>query len=101
MDSGHHMRREFGRDQDSAALCHAELLPEQSLSGGRPKTHQRFWFDQPNFGIEPWLAGGDFGGVRFGVNPPLAARLPFEVLDRVRYVRERAVNTSLLKSAVQ
>src|SRR3989442_15923976 len=35
-----------------------------------------------DFGFQPWFAGGHFARAGLRVNSPLAARLPFEMLDR-------------------
>ncbi len=55
-----------------------------------------------DFAHEPHTAAHfDFAGVRALVQPPLAARLKLEVLDRIRHVDARAVHAGLSESLVQ
>ena len=57
--------------------------------------------DQGDLGVEPRPAGGDLGRVRLGVNPPLAARLPLEVLHRVGDVGLTPIDTGFLEGAIE
>ena len=69
--------------QLAPVLGHAELTAEQ---------HQDARLDRLQLGLEPGSAGRHLGPVRFLVDAPLASRLPFEVLDRVRRVGQRTVD---------
>jgi diguanylate cyclase (GGDEF)-like protein len=84
--------REIGLDEPAPELSHPELAPEQRLRGGRAEQHQHSRLDDGELGLEPGTAGSHLRPVRLLVNPPLSARLPLEVLDRVRDIRVRAVD---------
>ena len=57
--------------------------------------------DDRELGFEPRAAGRHLGPVRLLVDPALPARLPLEVLDRVRDVDGRAVDSGRLEGLVE
>jgi len=52
-------------------------------------------------GIEPGAAGAHFAGTWPGVDAALPARLPLEVLDRVRDIDEVAIDARVFEAAVE
>ena len=86
MHGGHHQRRERRFDEGAAFGRDLELPAEKRLGRGRAETDDHARLDHGNFGVEPGTAGGDFARVRLLVDPALAARLPLEVLHRVRQI---------------
>jgi hypothetical protein len=47
-----------------------------------------------DFGFQPWQTGCNFQGIRLFVDAPFSARLPFEVLDRVRDIDLLPINSN-------
>jgi len=95
---------EFGEirlDRPAAPLRHAELTAEQRLRGGRPEQHQHARFDDLELGLKPRPARRHLRPVRLLMNAPLAARLPLEVLHRVRDVGRVAVDACFDESLVE
>src|SRR5207245_2830257 len=88
-------------DELAAMRRHLELAPEERLRGGRAKADDRARLDQFNLGVQPRPACGDLAGVRLLVNPALAARLPFEMLDDVRHVHALAIDAGVFERLVE
>ena len=80
---------------------HFELPSEQRLRSGGAEADDDAWFDQGNLGIEPRAARRDFRRARLLVNPPLAARLPLEMLDDVGDVGRRPVDARGFQRAIE
>jgi hypothetical protein len=78
-----------------------EGLPQQGLRRRGAEADEHARLDQGDLRFEPRAAGADFRRVRLGVNPPLAARFPFEVLDDVRDVDDAAIDAGFLERAVE
>src|SRR5438046_10443265 len=85
----------------SALLSDTKPWPEESLGSRRAEANESRGMDQGDLGVEPRPAGGDLGRVRLGVNPPLAARLPLEVLHRVCDVGLTPIDTGLLEGSIE
>jgi hypothetical protein len=81
----------------------ADLEPaaEERLSGHRAQRHGDPGLDYPELRFQPAVAGRDLGSVGALVDAALAARLPFEVLHRVRNVGVGALDAALAQRAVQ
>src|SRR5207244_7685308 len=88
-------------DRLPAVLGHLEAPAEQRLCRGGAEGHEDSWGDETELPVEPGPAGGDLGGVRLVVDAPLAARLPLEVLDRVRHVHLLAVDAGRFERLVE
>src|SRR2546430_15834291 len=84
----------------SALLSDTKPWPEESLGSRRAEANESRGMDQGDLGVEPRPAGGDLSRVRLGVNPPLAARLPLEVLHRVGDVGLTPIDTDFLRSPI-
>src|SRR5581483_2086045 len=82
-------------------LRHAELLAEQRLRRGRAQTDDDVGLHHRELRLEPRPARGLLAPRRLRVDPPLASRLPLEMLDRIRHVRRGAVDTGELERLVQ
>jgi hypothetical protein len=54
-----------------------------------------------DLGFEPWKAGFDFHSARLAVNLPRPARHPFEMLDDVRDVSLRSIDSNLREAAIE
>src|SRR5262249_26835998 len=75
------------RGNELAPLAgHLEGPAQQSLGGGGAEGDDDARPDEGDLGVEPGAAGRDLRRVRLGVNAPLAARLPPEVLGDGRDV---------------
>src|SRR3954447_21825256 len=94
-------RRERRRNELATLRGHLELPAEQRLSGSGAEAHDRARFDQCDLGIEPGTARRDLTGVRLLVDPPLAARLPFEVLDDIGDVDGGAIDAGVDEGAIE
>src|SRR4051812_36616436 len=94
-------RRERRGHERAALLRHLEGLAEERLRRRRAKTDQHSRFDQEDLRLQPRTARGDFRAVGLGVNSPLAARLPLEVLDDVGDVDEAAIDAGFLQRAIE
>jgi hypothetical protein len=101
MDRGKDESRERRRDELAAARGDPELTPEERLRGRRTEADDRTRLHERDFRVEPRAARADFVRVRFLVNAPLAARLPFEMLDDVRDVDAPAVDAGFDERAVE
>src|SRR6185436_763950 len=75
--------------------------PEQRLCRGGAQADEDLRLHDRELRVEPGPAGRDLRPRRLGVDPPLAACLPFEVLDDVRDVGARAVDACLLETLVE
>src|SRR5919109_70307 len=85
----------------AAVLRDAKVAAEQRLRGGRAEGDENARLHDRELGVQPRATRGDLGPVRLLVDAPLPARLPLEVLDDVRDVRERAVDAGLLERPVE
>ena len=92
---------EVGLDRLPALLRDPELPAEKRLCCDRAKTDQHARLDDRELGVEPRPAGSDLRPVRLLVDPPLPARPPFEVLDRVRDVDLRAIDPCVVERLVE
>src|ERR1051325_5867092 len=101
MDRGHDVPGQRRFDQLATVLRHLEVISNQRLCCGRAATHHDFWFQQAEFGIQPWPTRGDFARVGLFVNAPLAFRFPFEVLHRIGDVNLVAIDAGFDKRFVE
>ena len=76
-------------------------MPNSACAAVAPSATTTCGCHDADFGLEPRKAGLDFDRARFAVNAPRAARHPFEVLDDIRDVGLRAVDSRLDKAAVE
>ena len=81
--------------------AHAKLRAENGLRRGGSKTDNDARLNDADLRFQPGPAGVDFRRIRLLVNPPLAARFPFEVLHHVRDVNLGTVNPRFGQSFVQ
>src|SRR5436190_22610191 len=101
MNGRDNFRREF-RFQNLAALAgDAKRRAEDSLGRRRAKTNQQSRPNDSKLGLEPRPAGRDFARVRFLVDATFPARLPFEVLYRIRHVNLAAIDPGFFEGAIQ
>jgi hypothetical protein len=98
---GQRFGREWRVHQNPALLRDTERPAEQRLSGSRAEADDQLRLHEADLGLEPWQARGYLLRVRFGVDTPLAARLPFEVLHDIGYVSQATVDLSLLERLVE
>src|SRR5215831_13461172 len=91
------MRRKLRLYPLTTLRTDAKVSSEERLSRCRPHADDHFRFQHCDFSFDPWLAGSDFQRIRLLVNPSLAARLPLEVLHRVRHVRFFPGDTGLFE----
>ncbi len=101
MHRGQHLGRERRFDELTPALCDPEITAEQRLRRCRSQANHYFRLQQTDFGLQPGPAGRNFLRIRFGVNTAFAARLPFEMLHDIGYVRVGSVNACLLERLVE
>src|ERR671922_53641 len=92
---------QVGGNRVAAVLRDAKVAAEQRLRGGRAEGDENARLHDRELGVQPRATRGDLGPVRLLVDAPLPARLPLEVLDDVRDVRERAVDAGLLERPVE
>ena len=88
---------EIALDRRPALLGDAELPPEERLRSRRTETDEHARLDDRELGVEPRPARGELGGVRLVVDTTLAARLPLEVLHRIRDVHLVAIDTGFVE----
>src|SRR2546423_33495 len=101
MNGRDNFRREF-RFQNLPALAgDAKRRAEDSLGRRRAKTNQQSRPNDSKLGLEPRPAGRDLARVRLLVDPAFAARLPLEVLHRVRDVNLAAIDPGFFEGAIQ
>src|SRR4051794_5472851 len=101
MDRREHVRRQVRLDRLAALARNAEAPPEERLRRRRAEAHEHGRLHDRELRVEPRPARGDLRPSRLRVDPPLAARLPLEVLDDVRHVGARPVDPRLLERLVQ
>src|SRR3954468_16748650 len=63
----------------AAVLGDTKIAAEPRLGGGGAHADDHIWFDDEDFGLQPWPAGFDLAGGWFFVKPAFAAWLPAEV----------------------
>src|SRR5581483_2177561 len=78
---------EVGVERLAAVPGEPEVLAQTGLCGRRAEQHERPRLDHRQLRLEPWPARDLLCPGRRVVDPARAARLPLEVLDRVRDVR--------------
>ena len=83
MDGRGNERSEVRSNKPAALLRDLEGAAEQRLGGGGSQTDENARLHQRDLGLEPRTARRDFRAVGLRVYPPLAAGLPFEMLDDV------------------
>jgi hypothetical protein len=93
MDGGRYGFRKPGFDELATVLRHPELPAEQRLCRRRAEEDEDARLHDLELGLEPGAAGGHLGPVRLLMDPAFASRLPLEVLDGVRDVGRRAVDS--------
>src|SRR2546429_242304 len=104
-DGGMNGREDVSRqrrgNEPSALLSDTKPWPEERLGRRRAEANESRGMDQGDLGVEPRPAGGDLGRVRLGVNPPLAARPPLEVLHRVGDGGLTPIDTGFLEGSIE
>lgn len=93
--------RESERKDPSSLLCYAKCSPQESLRRGGSKTHDQLRMYQLDLRFEPRHTGPDLGRIRLCVNPPLATRLPFEVLDNIGDISSGAIDARFGQSLIE
>src|ERR1051325_2176832 len=101
MHSGKHNRSERRRHALSALGRDLELTAEQRLRRGRPHAHERLRLHDRELVVYARAVRVDLALVRTLVDPPLAARLPFEVLDDVGDVDGFAIDARFFERAIE
>ena len=77
-------RAPVGALHDLASLPgDAEIAAEQSLGGGGAQAHDQLGLDALDLRFQPGEASGDLARTGLGMQPPFAARCPFEMLDDI------------------
>src|SRR6266498_5597813 len=95
------VRREIRVHGLSTLARDAEAAAEQGLGRRRAEAYEHLGLDDRELGVEPRPARRDLRPRRLCMDPALAARLPLEVLDHVRHVRERPVDARLVERLVE
>ena len=85
----------------AAVAGHPERTAEQRLCRGRAERNDESGFSARDLGFEPRKTGGDFHRAGLAVDPPCAARHPFEMLDGIGDVGLAAVDPGLDETAVE
>jgi len=85
----------------AAALGDAKTGAKQGLSGGRAQAHHHARLDFSQLGLEPRSTGTYLARIGLAVDPPLAARLPLEVLDHVGDVDLRPIDADFRQRLVE
>jgi hypothetical protein len=101
VDRRRHVLREVRLQPFAALFRDAELAAEQRLRRGRAEADEDARTDDGELRLEPLTAGRELAPARLGVDPPLAARLPLEVLHRVRHVDGSTVDAGLDERIVE
>src|SRR5688572_21366055 len=101
MDGRDHAIGQIGCQPNASLFCYAELLSHQGLCGGRAEEHKDTWFYDLYFGRKPGKTRPYLARLWFFMQPPLAPRLPFEMLHGVGYVGLFAVDTGFGKGLVK
>src|SRR5436190_18899189 len=83
-----------------AVLHQLELRPHDRLRRRRAETDENLRLHGAQLGLEPGSARLDFRHARLFVDAPLAARLPFEMLDGVSNVDVVARDAGVLERLV-
>src|SRR5436190_90275 len=96
-----HGVREVRVEQLAAMLGDAELAAEQRLGCRRAEQDEDARLHHLELRLEPGPAGRHLGPVGLLVDPALAARLPLEMLDGVRHIDARAVDSGRLERLVE
>src|SRR6185369_14108188 len=91
----------LGRDHVTAVLFDRSGTAEDGSRSGCTERDDEGRADQRELAFEPLMARADLQLVRLLVDPPLAAQLELEVLDRVRDIRRLAVDGCIGQSAVE
>jgi hypothetical protein len=94
-------RRELGVQEPAALARDPELTAEKRLRRCRAQADESGRLHDPQLGVEPGAARGDLARVRLLMDPPLPARLPFEVLHGIRDVGRGAVDPGLDERLVE
>ena len=76
----------------SALFGDPERGTENRLRRGRSETDEQFRLHDSQFGFHPRPAGGDLARVRFLMDAPFAARLPFEMLHGIGDINVVAID---------
>src|SRR3954453_6850376 len=101
MNRRQNFRRERRLEDFPALTRHPECGAKDRLGRGRTKTDEQLRFHDAQLRFHPWATRRDFARVRFLVNAPFAARLPFEMLHRVRHVDVVAIDLGFLERAIE
>jgi hypothetical protein len=94
-------RREGRRKRLRAIACHLGVRPDHRLGRRGAKRDDRPRLDIRDLGIEPHATRLDFAVARLLVNPPLAARLPLEVLHHVGEIHIAEIDAGILERVTQ
>src|SRR5690348_2483553 len=101
MDRRGHALGEVRLEPLAALLRDAELLAEERLRRRRAEADEHRRLHDRELRLEPGAAGHLLGPARLRVDAPLPARLPLEVLDRVRDVDLPAVDPREIERLVE
>src|SRR5688572_9101649 len=101
MNGCHDIGSQGGFQKFTTLLRYPEFRAKQRLSGSRAEGDDHGWFNKSYLGLQPGATRGNFYGVGFLVNPTLPPRLPLEMFHHIRDVGQRAIDSGLLKSAIE
>ncbi len=101
MDRGHDPGRKLRFEDFSAFPRDAKGRAEERLGRGRAEADESFWPNDTQFRFHPGPAGGDITRIWLLMNAAFPARLPFEVLDRVRHVNRVAIDPRVFQRAIE
>jgi hypothetical protein len=75
--------------------------PEQRIKRARAERHDELRLQDVDLCADPPCATPNLAGIRFCMQPPLAARRELEVLDGIGDIAAPAVETGLVKTAIE
>src|SRR5205807_1158039 len=86
MHGSHYVRSNLGMHPLPPMLGYAKVTAQQALGRGRAQEHHNLRLDYADFRLQPGSASIDLHCIGLFVNPALAPRLPFEMLDDVGHI---------------
>src|SRR5262249_52620448 len=101
MERGENFRQRADAIEAPAPLSDLELGTKQRARRGRSQAHDQLRRDGADLPFQPLIACRQLLLRRGLVHAPLAARLPFEMLDGVGDIRSAAVDVCLFHRAIQ
>jgi hypothetical protein len=101
MRSCHYGRQPLDFFHDAVIDGYPEAGSQERLSGDCAETDDQLRLDRVEFCIKPGATGANLCDRGLFVEPDFAARLPFEVLDRICDVDFAPLDTGLIEAVIQ